>query len=177
MALFMAKKGKIDKMIPDNRANIEMALIEVARSGKIYPSAKKLGVCHTTLERAWRKLSEEERAVYRRKAQDVADLVVEHLVTTEVNNINTINDKLLHIAGMAMEELQERLDSPAMRRSIKDADLINIIAKSIQLINESTKLKTEDDKPERITNIFQIFDNSIQDNIQQNHYNYGKDTD
>lgn len=164
-------KSKIDRKMPENRAKIDMALVEVVRTGKIYPAARKYDVCHTTLERAWKKLSEADREVYRRRAQDVADLVAEHLVTKEVDTITSINDKLVKIAGMAMEELQERLDSPAMRKSIKDSDLINIITKSVQLINDSTKIKTED-KPERITNIFHIFDNSIQENIQQNHYNY-----
>lgn len=171
----MAKKNnkpRIDYSIPENRARLDMALIDVVRSGKIYPAAKKYDICHTTLERAWNKLTEKQREDYRRRAEDVNDMVVDHLISEQVESISTINDSLVKIAGLATEELIYRLEDVNIRASIKDADLINILSKAIQLINESTKIKDEDKKPERITNIFQIFDNSIQDNIQQNHYNY-----
>lgn len=171
----MAKKGnkpRIDYSIPENRARLDMALVEVVRTGKIYPSAKKYDICHTTLERAWVKLTDKEREDYRRRAQDVCDMVVDHLVAEQVEGISAVNDKLVKIAGLATDELIERLQDVNIRASIKDSDLINILSKTMQLINESTKIKDADDKPERITNIFHIFDNSIQENIQQNHYNY-----
>lgn len=176
----MAKKKKTTsptrKRTPKySVVQMDMALMEFVRSGGSNYTAEKItGVHHTQIQRAWDGLTEAERNEYRMRARDVCDAVTEEVFQREVAIVSEVTAKLKEIGDMALEELRERLKDDLRRMEIKDADLLNIATKCIAIVDENTRLKEENKPTESasITKIYNIFDNSIQENLQINSYKH-----
>ena len=154
---------------------MDMALLEFVRSGGSNWQAEKVsGVHHTAIQRAWEGLTEGERNEYRNRAKDVCEAVTEQIFQKEVAIVSEITAKLTEIGNLALDELRERLNDDLRRMDMKDADLINIATKCLALADENTKAKEEEQKsqPSSVTNIFNLFDNSIQENLQLNSYKH-----
>lgn len=184
MALIMAKKKKTkqDATAPRRKrtpkytvVQMDMALMEFVRSGgSNYAAEKATGVHHTQIQRAWEGLTENERNEYRLRARDVCDAVTEQIFQKEVAIVSEVTAKLKEISDLALDELRDRLKDDARKWEMKDADLINIATKCLAIVDTNTKQKEEEDakQPTSITNIFNILDNSIQENLQLNTFNY-----
>lgn len=156
---------------------LDMALLEYVRSGYSTWEAEKVSeVHHTAIQRAWDALSEDERNAYRDRAQTIVDLVQENITSNEVSIITEYTSRLKDISDLAIAEIGERLKDPLRRTEIKDADLIAMVTKCLAIINENTQQIKEDNKPtERVTNIFNIMDNSIQENLTLTSMQYEKE--
>lgn len=171
------KKPKSKSKVP--KMKMDVALLEYVRSNFSNWEAEKVtGIHHTTIQRAWDALSEEEKHSYRERAQTICDLVEQNIVQTEVVAVvSEITAKLREIGDMALDELRARLKDDLRRFEMKDADLLNIATKCIAIVEENTRIKDEDKPQENatITKIYNIFDNSIQENLQINSYKHEKD--
>ena len=167
----MAKNNKrADKVL------MEMALIEYVRCGySAWQASKIANVHHRSIERAWNKLSEEERAVYIERANTVADIVEDTIIAQEVAVISETTARLKEIGNLALEELKARLSDELRRFEMKDADLINIATKCLAMADENTR-RNEDEKKVTVNvgQMFNLIDNSIQENLTQ-HRNYEKE--
>lgn len=167
----MAKNNKrADKVLMD------MALIEYVRCGySAWQASKIANVHHRSIERAWNKLSEEERAVYIERANTVADIVEDTIIAQEVAVISETTTRLKKIGNLALDELEARLGDELRRFEMKDADLINIATKCLAMADENTR-RNEDEKKVTVNvgQMFNLIDNSIQENLTQ-HRNYEKE--
>ena len=167
----MAKNNKrADKVLMD------MALIEYVRCGySAWQASKIANVHHRSIERAWNKLSEEERAIYIERANTVADIVEDTIIAQEVAVISETTTRLKKIGNLALDELEARLGDELRRFEMKDADLINIATKCLAMADENTR-RNEDEKKVTVNvgQMFNLIDNSIQENLTQ-HRNYEKE--
>ena len=168
------KKPKSKSKVP--KSQMDVALLEYVRSNfSTWQSEQVTGVHHTTIQRAWDNLSEAERQSYRERAQSICDIVEQEIVDKEIATVvSEVTAKLKEIGDMALDELRERLKDDLRRMEIKDADLLNIATKCIAIVDENTRLKEENKPTESasITKIYNIFDNSIQENLQINSYKH-----
>ena len=166
-------------MAKNKRANktlMEMALIEYVRCGySAWQASKIANVHHRSIERAWNKLSEEERAVYIERANTVADIVEDTIIAQEVAVISETTARLKKIGNLALDELESRLSDDLRRFEMKDADLINIATKCLTMADENTRRSEEEKKVTvNVGQMFNLIDNSIQENLTQ-HRNYEKE--
>lgn len=153
-----------------NVTQMDMALLEYVRSGGSSWEAEKITqVHHTAVQRAWDALSEEERNEYRNRAKDVYEAVTEQIFQKEVAVVSEITIKLKEISDLALDELRDRLKDELRRTEVKDADLITIATKCLALADNKTS-NTEDNSHTNssVVNIYNILDNSIQENLQLN---------
>lgn len=167
----MAKNNKrADKVLMD------MALIEYVRCGySAWQASKIANVHHRSIERAWNKLSEQERAVYIERANTVADIVEDTIIAQEVAVISETTTRLKKIGNLALDELEARLGDELRRFEMKDADLINIATKCLAMADENTRRNEEEKKVTvNVGQMFNLIDNSIQENLTQ-HRNYEKE--
>jgi hypothetical protein len=151
---------------------MDMALLEYARTGSSWEAEQITDLHHTTIQRAWDKLSEEERDIYYGRANTICDVVAQKITNEEVEAICEVTEKLREISNLALDEIRARLTDDIRRMEMKDADLINIATKAIAIVDENTRTK-EDDKsttPASVTTIFNIFDNAIQENLTLKSY-------
>jgi hypothetical protein len=166
------KKYKPREKTLYKRTQMDMALLEYVRSGFSGWAAEKLTeVHHTAVQRAWEALSEAERDEYRERATTICESVEDRLTSEEITILAEYTAKLKDISNLALDELEERLRDPLRKTEIKDADLLNIAHKFISLVNENTSPKKED-KPQTINNMFNFFEDSIQENLNINSHNY-----
>lgn len=167
----MAKNNKrADKVLMD------MALIEYVRCGySAWQASKIANVHHRSIERAWNKLSEQERAIYIERANTVADIVEDTIIAQEVAVISETTTRLKEIGNLALDELKSRLSDELRRYEMKDADLINIATKCLTMADENTR-RSEGEKKVTVNvgQMFNLIDNSIQENLTQ-HRNYEKE--
>ena len=183
IALFMAKR-KLPKLKEEKKprskskykqTQMDMALLEYVRCNfSTWEAEKVTEVHHTAIQRAWDALSEEERDSYRERAKTICDLVEENITHREVAVVSEVTEKLREIGDLALDEIRARLKDELRRMEIKDADLINIATKCIAIVDDNTRLKLEE-KPDQntsITKIYNIFENSIQENLQINSVKY-----
>ena len=167
----MAKNNKrADKVLMD------MALIEYVRCGySAWQASKIANVHHRSIERAWNKLSEEERAVYIERANTVADIVEDTIIAQEVAVISETTTRLKKIGNLALDELEARLGDELRRFEMKDADLINIATKCLAMADENMRRNEEEKKVTvNVGQMFNLIDNSIQENLTQ-HRTYEKE--
>ena len=167
----MAKNNKrADKVLMD------MALIEYVRCGySAWQASKIANVHHRSIERAWNKLSEQERAIYIERANTVADIVEDTIIAQEVAVISETTTRLKKIGNLALDELEARLGDELRRFEMKDADLINIATKCLTMADENTRRNEEEKKVTvNVGQMFNLIDNSIQENLTQ-HRNYEKE--
>ena len=161
------KKPKSKSKVP--KSQMDVALLEYVRSNfSTWQSEQVTGVHHTTIQRAWDNLSEAERQSYRERAQSICDIVEQEIVDKEIATVvSEVTAKLKEIGDMALDELRERLKDDLRRMEIKDADLINIITKGIALVKENTQTKDEENAQanQKITQVFNILDQSIQEHL------------
>lgn len=166
----MAKNKRANKTLMD------MALIEYVRCGySAWQASKIANVHHRSIERAWNKLSEQERAIYIERANTVADIVEDTIIAQEVAVISETTTRLKKIGNLALDELEARLGDELRRFEMKDADLINIATKCLTMADENTRRNEEEKKVTvNVGQMFNLIDNSIQDNLTQ-HRNYEKE--
>ena len=167
----MAKNNKrADKVL------MEMALIEYVRCGySAWQASKIANVHHRSIERAWNKLSEDDRAIYVERANTVADIVEDTIIAQEVAVISETTTRLKKIGNLALDELEARLGDELRRFEMKDADLINIATKCLTMADENTRRSEEEKKVTvNVGQMFNLIDNSIQENLTQ-HRNYEKE--
>lgn len=151
-----------------SKVSMDMALIEYVRCGdSAWQASKITSIHHTTIQRAWDRLSESERAVYRERAQVVTNTVEDAIIAQEVAVIGDITMKMQEIGSLALDELRSRLTDDLRRMDMKDADLINIAAKCLAMVKENTQLQEDKEtaKSKSVTNIFNILDQSIQEHL------------
>ena len=149
-----------------NQTEMEMALLEYVRCGySTWEAEKAIGIHHTKIQRAWDALSDAERNEYRERAQTICDAVADHMVSEEIALISAQTMKANAIANLALDEIETRLKDPLRKQEIKDADLINIATKCITLVKENTQLQKNEQSFDKVTNIFNIFDNAIQEHL------------
>lgn len=151
-----------------SNAGLEMALIEFVRAGYSAWKAEKItNIHHTTIQRAWENLSMEEKKNYQERVGYIADAVSQTIITSELDVIKALTAKLKDVSDLALEEIEARLKDPLRRMEIKDADLINIITKGIALVKENTQTKDEENAQtnQKITQVFNILDQSIQEHL------------
>ena len=153
-----------------NVTQMDMALLEYVRSGGSSWEAEKITqVHHTAVQRAWDALSEEERNEYRNRAKDVYEAVTEQIFQKEVAVVSEITIKLKEISDLALDELRDRLKDELRRTEVKDADLITIATKCLALAENKTSNTDDNSHPNSsVVNIYNILDNSIQENLQLN---------
>lgn len=156
---------------------MDIALLEYVRSGGSNWEAEKVsGVHHTAIQRAWEALTESERNEYRSRAKDVCEAVTEQIFQKEVAVVSEATQKLREVSDLALDELRERLKDEFRRTEIKDADLINIATKCLAMVENNTRVKEEGStQPTSVTNIYNILDNSIQENLQLNTFSYDEE--
>lgn len=156
---------------------MDIALLEYVRSGGSNWEAEKVsGVHHTAIQRAWEALTENERNEYRNRAKDVCEAVTEQIFQKEVAVVSEATEKLREVSDLALNELRERLKDELRRTEIKDADLINIATKCLAMVDNNTRAKEEvSTQPTSVTNIYNILDNSIQENLQLNTFSYDEE--
>lgn len=156
---------------------MDIALLEYVRSGGSNWEAEKVsGVHHTAIQRAWEALTENERNEYRNRAKDVCEAVTEQIFQKEVAVVSEATEKLREVSDLALDELRERLKDELRRTEIKDADLINIATKCLAMVDNNTRAKDEvSTQPTSVTNIYNILDNSIQENLQLNTFSYDEE--
>ncbi len=156
---------------------MDIALLEYVRSGGSNWEAEKVsGVHHTAIQRAWEALTENERNEYRNRAKDVCEAVTEQIFQKEVAVVSEATEKLREVSNLALDELRERLKDEFRRTEIKDADLINIATKCLAMVDNNTRAKEEvSTQPTSVTNIYNILDNSIQENLQLNTFSYDEE--
>lgn len=166
----MAKNKRANKTLMD------MALIEYVRCGySAWQASKIANVHHRSIERAWNKLSEQERAIYIERANTVADIVEDTIIAQEVAVISETTTRLKKIGNLALDELEARLGDELRRFEMKDADLINIATKCLTMADENTRRSEEEKKVTvNVGQMFNLIDNSIQENLTQ-HRNYEKE--
>lgn len=166
----MATKKKIK---PDP-ARDAMMLVEFARVGRPAVVAKKYNVHHSYLQRMWDGLTDDEREMYRCQANNVVDFATERLVQEQSDAIHTINERLLTLTMRSLDEYEERISDKLLSKEIRDSDLISFMAKAMAIIQASTKEppKEEDAKTQSINQVFNILDQSIQNNINQKSMTY-----
>lgn len=151
-----------------SKVSMDMALIEYVRCGdSAWQASKITSIHHTTIQRAWDRLSESERAVYRERAQVVTNSVEDAIIAQEVAVIGDITMKMQEIGSLALDELRSRLANDLRRMDMKDADLINIATKCLAMVKENTQSQEDKEtaKSKSVTNIFNILDQSIQEHL------------
>ena len=171
----MAKKNKIGANRAD-KVMMDMALLEYVRcGGSAWQASKITTVHHRSIQRAWEKLTEEQKLEYRQRAEAVTDIVEDTIIAQEVAVISETTARLKEIGNLALEELKARLSDELRRYEMKDADLINIATKCLAMADENTR---RDDSEKKVTlnvgQMFNLIDNSIQENLAQ-HRNYEKE--
>ena len=152
----------------NTKTSMEVALIEYARCGDSAWQASKLtSIHHTTIQRAWDKLSEDAKRIYRERAGVIANTVEDAIISQEVAVITDVTLKLQELGNLALTELQSRLTDDLRRMDMKDADLINIATKCLAMVKENMQQQEDKDsaRSKSVTNIFNILDQSIQDNL------------
>lgn len=152
------------------KVSIDVALLEYVRCGdSAWRASKIAGVSHTTIQRAWDKMSEEERAVYRERAAVITETVEDRIIAQEVKVVTEVTEKLQEVGNLALDELRSRLNDDLRRMEMKDADLINIATKCLGLAEDN--LKTKEEQKNNVTmnvaQMFNILDNSIQEHLQK----------
>ena len=151
-----------------SKVSMDMALLEYARCGNSAWQASKItAIHHTTIQRAWDRLSADEQASYRERAMTITDAVEDIIISQEVAVISDVTLKLQELGNLALDELRSRLSDDLRRMDMKDADLINIATKCLAMVKENTQEQEskESSKSKSITNIFNILDQSIQENL------------
>lgn len=156
---------------------LEFAIMEFVRCGfSTYQAEKLTGIHHTRIKRAWEGLSLEERDRYIERAGVVKDAVEQHIISQEIAVVSELTEKLKEVGNLALDELKARLEDELRRIEMKDADLIAIATKCLTLFEKNLADVENEDKPSAtITNIYNILDNSIQENLQINSYNHDED--
>lgn len=158
---------------------LEMALIEYARNGGSATKAERVAkIHHKTIQRAWDALTQAQKDDYTQRAQEICDCVEKKIFDAEVSAISEVASRLKEVSYLALDELTARLKDDLRRMEMKDADLIAIVTKSLTLLDEHTRMQKEQQEAmtPAITNIFNILDNSIQANIN-NQYKNERQTD
>lgn len=151
-----------------SNVELDMALLEYVRCGdSAWRASKITPLHHTTIQRAWNKLSAEEQARYRDRANTIIQRVEDTIISQEVAVISDVTAKLQEIGCLALTELQSRLTDDLRRMDMKDADLINIATKCLTMVKENTQSQEDKEtaKNKSVTNIFNILDQSIQENL------------
>lgn len=178
----MAKKTSSkprEKLRPvKNRASkvsLDVGLIEYVRcGGSAWQAGKIAGMHHSTIQRAWDRLTEEERASYRERAAVITDTVEDRIIAQEVAVVTEVTEKLQEIGNLALDELRTRLNDDLRRMEMKDADLINIATKCLGMAEDN--IKTKDEQKNNVTvnvaQMFNLLDNSIQDNLLKSSMKY-----
>lgn len=153
---------------------MELAIIEYVRAGfSTYQAQKLTGIHHTRIKRAWEALSLEERDRYIERAGVVKDAVEQHIISEEIAIVSELTDKLKEVGNLALDEIKARLQDEFRRTEMKDADLITIATKCLTLFDKNiSEVEGKDEPSASVTNIYNILDNSIQENLQINSYNY-----
>lgn len=164
------KKGKV-KHDPVRDA---MLLTEYARNPRPAVIAKHYGVHHSYPKRLWESLSPEEQDAYRLKSDDIRDIASERIISEQSSAITQITEELIDLTKLSIAEYGRRLKSNILREDIKATELISFIAKAMSVVQDSSKsvAESEKEKGSSLTQTFNIFDQSIQQNIQNNLYDY-----
>jgi hypothetical protein len=174
----MDNKPKKKKTIRPDAVRDAIICTEFAKDGRPSIVAKRYGVHHSYVTRLWEKLSEEEKHAFRLKAEDVRDIAAEKIIAEQADAITTITEELIDLTKLSLAEYARRLRSPVLKTEIKDKDLIQFIAKTMDIVQRATTAsRAEEEKNGNTTNIFNILDQSIQDNIQINTYDYDEEND
>lgn len=163
-----SSKGTMTMWTRYSRPQMDTALLEYVRNNYSASASQRItGVEFHAISRAWEALSEEERQDYRERAQNIADSVQEAITEKEISVITEITQKAKTISDLALEEIEERLRNPLKKIEIKDSDLIAIASKCISIVTENTRLQEAEDTQasQKTTNIFNILDQSIQENL------------
>lgn len=157
--------------------NMELALMEYVRAGfSTYQAQKLTGIHHTRIKRAWEGLSLEERDRYIDRAGIVKDAVEQHIISEEIAVVSELTGKLKEVGSLALAELKARLEDDLRRMDMKDADLITIATKCLTMFEKNiSEVEGKEEQSATITNIYNILDNSIQENLQINAYNYDEE--
>lgn len=158
-----------------DRTTMDIALLEYVRCGESAWQASKItALHHTTIQRAWDRLSENDKIVYRERAGVIANAVEDAIISQEVAVITDVTSKLQEIGGLALNELRSRLNDDLRRMDMKDADLINIATKCLAMAEDNMRVKEEQKKnvTVNVAQMFNILDNSIQDNLQKSSMKY-----
>lgn len=151
-----------------------MMLVEFARIGRPHIVAKKYGLHHSYVQRLWDALSDDEKEMYRCQANNVVDFVTDRMVQEQSDTIHAINERLLKLTMRSLDEYEERITSKLLSKEIKDSDLISFMSKAMAIIQASIKEppKEENEQPQTIMQVFNILDQSIQQNINQQSFTY-----
>jgi hypothetical protein len=157
-------------------ADVEMALVEYIRHGFNSREAERAtGIHHTRILRAWNSLTQEQQEEYRQRAIDIVDILNDKIMEAESTAIAEISLRLGDISKLALDEIEVRLKDPIRRTEMKDADLINIATKCITIVNDNMRLPADNKPPERVTNIFNILDQSIQEHLTVKSIRHGEE--
>lgn len=158
----MAKR----KLSVHDPARDAMMMIEFARNPRPAVIGRKFGVHHSYVKRLWQSLSEDERNAYKMKSDDVKEIAAERIIEEQSDAIAATTSRLMRLADMSLDEYERRLSNPALKQNIKDKDLISFIAKSLTIVRNTTNKSSDDDEtPNDNMSVFDMFDQSIQDNI------------
>lgn len=151
-----------------SNSELEVALVEFVRAGYSGWKVEKVtGIHHTTIQRAWDNLSLGDKQIIRERAGLITDAVSEAIISAEVDAIKALTIKLKDVSDLALDEIEARLKDPLRRMEIKDADLINIATKGMALVKENTQTKEDEmaQSNKKVTQIFNILDQSIQEHL------------
>lgn len=173
----MANDSKKPKKTRPDAIRDAMICTEFANNGRPAIIGKKYGVHHTYVTRLWEKLSEEEKHAFRLKAEDVRDIATERIVAEQADAITTITEELVNLTQLSLAEYARRLRSPVLKTEIKDKDLIQFVAKAMDIMQKATAQSKAEEIEDKsgVTNIFNILDQSIQENIQIKSFKYDDD--
>ena len=90
--------------------------------------------------------------------------------------VSELTGKLKEVGSLALAELKARLEDDLRRMDMKDADLITIATKCLTMFEKNiSEVEGKEEQSATITNIYNILDNSIQENLQINAYNYDEE--
>lgn len=150
-----------------------MILIEYARNPKPSAIARQYNVHHSYVTRLWESLSEDARKGYAMKAEDVQDIAAEQIVAEQSDAITRINKRLIELVTISIEEYGKRITG-YQKVDVKNQDIIAFMRAAMQVVQGATKTKSDDaeQKEQPISQMFQLIDNSVQQNIQLNQYDY-----
>jgi hypothetical protein len=156
---------------------VELALIEYVRADySTYQAEKLTGIHHTRIKRLWESLSLEEKDRYIERAGVVKDAVEQHIISEEIAVVSELTGNLKEVGNLALDELKARLQDDLRRMDMKDADLIAIATKCLTMFEKNiSEVEDKEGPSASVTNIYNILDNSIQENLQINAYNYEKE--
>ncbi len=159
----MAKR----KLSGHDPARDAMMLIEFARNPRPAVIGRKFGVHHSYVKRLWQSLSDEEKNAYKMKSEDVKEIAAEKIIEEQSDAIAATTSRLMRLADMSLDEYERRLSNPQLKQNIKDKDLISFIARSLAIVRNTADKDNDDDSKATNDNmsVFDMFDQSIQDNI------------